>query len=488
MENIELTMWSQLLSIIRKNSDKTAIEYGNHSINYLKLLARSESYVLALHKKGVKKGDYLVTRMSFSSDFIYLLLASIRLGCIFIPLSPEEKLDKFMMQSGPDKIKMLFCSIDTYDKSLLKELSSIEIEEVVLFSYDVQKDSSLENHFANSGRNIISGTSFAVSGLYYDPYYSDVLSCILPFENVSLNDVLMCIYDRECKLFVPYTGNDLMDMCVINSECGLGKVLCYYSKSSILGIVDGIINPILNGATIICESMVNKNLLSYSLLLNKPNTIYCGIEHWYKICYELSTVKQVKKAICPQLKKVKITEGLLPREKSFFKKIARDHRFGCANYSGGNLKIRSFEVGTRQEPKSISIEELGNCEYPLSLLEKYILESSDEVLSASVFLGDELNKKVVLIDIELSFLGERSEDERILKDIVIKLNDTLPDELKDSIYFLVNQMAYGQIKAYRNLDKENLKKESLDVLLSYREIEEWVKSDAKTFMLAFKNI
>jgi myxalamid-type nonribosomal peptide synthetase MxaA len=68
------------------SGEATAIRFGETSLNYAQLMERIEQIAAALHQSGVKRGDRVGILMKRSLDLIPALLATWRVGALYVPI------------------------------------------------------------------------------------------------------------------------------------------------------------------------------------------------------------------------------------------------------------------------------------------------------------------------------------------------------------------------------------------------------------------
>lgn len=94
------------------NPNKVALEYHHHNgierVTYGRLEQFTQQTMHYLHQLGVQQGDRVAVQLPKCIPFIYLYLATIRMGAIFLPLNPaypEQELTYFLENAG---VKLLF--------------------------------------------------------------------------------------------------------------------------------------------------------------------------------------------------------------------------------------------------------------------------------------------------------------------------------------------------------------------------------------------
>ncbi len=86
----------------RAAREATAIRFGGASLNYAQVMARVEQIAAALHQNGVKRGDRVGILMKRSLDLIPALLATWRVGALYVPMDtgfPQSRIAYMLSDS-----------------------------------------------------------------------------------------------------------------------------------------------------------------------------------------------------------------------------------------------------------------------------------------------------------------------------------------------------------------------------------------------------
>ena len=102
---------------VAKTSNSTAIIFGDEKLTYKQLKNKVIAFSNYLLKQGVKKGDIIGTLLDRSSNLIVAMLAIMKCGCVYLPISnkmPKERIEyisknsklKFIITTKSNKIKL----------------------------------------------------------------------------------------------------------------------------------------------------------------------------------------------------------------------------------------------------------------------------------------------------------------------------------------------------------------------------------------------
>jgi len=83
--------------------EKTAIEYGNHSITYHELNKHSNYLANWILSKGIKQQDFIAILLEDRSQIITSIIGILKAGCIFVPMTsdiPIERLETMINESN----------------------------------------------------------------------------------------------------------------------------------------------------------------------------------------------------------------------------------------------------------------------------------------------------------------------------------------------------------------------------------------------------
>jgi long-chain acyl-CoA synthetase len=86
---------------------KTAVVCGDVRVSYGDLSNRVESLAAVLHAHGVVRGDRVVLLLESSVEFAVAVHAVLKLGAVFVPVSPLTKTDKLAYMLGDTRARAL---------------------------------------------------------------------------------------------------------------------------------------------------------------------------------------------------------------------------------------------------------------------------------------------------------------------------------------------------------------------------------------------
>ena len=102
----EKTVLDLILEQVQVRPEQIAVRFGEASLNYGQLAGRVEALVATLHASGVKHGDRVGILMKRSLDLIPALLATWRVGALYVPMDigfPKSRLS-YMMSTADIQI------------------------------------------------------------------------------------------------------------------------------------------------------------------------------------------------------------------------------------------------------------------------------------------------------------------------------------------------------------------------------------------------
>lgn len=86
---------------------KTAIVCGTERVSYGELATRVDALASLLHQRGVRRGDRVALYLEPSVEFAVAVHAVLRLGAVFMPISPLTKADKLAYMLGDTRAAAL---------------------------------------------------------------------------------------------------------------------------------------------------------------------------------------------------------------------------------------------------------------------------------------------------------------------------------------------------------------------------------------------
>lgn len=96
--------------------DKVAIEKGNCHITYSELQIRKNYVAHGIHSKNISKGELIGIYVNEKIDFIYSLLGTLDVGCIFVPLDPQLPIKRIKTMVDIIGIKDFIVSVENQNK------------------------------------------------------------------------------------------------------------------------------------------------------------------------------------------------------------------------------------------------------------------------------------------------------------------------------------------------------------------------------------
>jgi len=86
---------------------RTAVVCGDERVSYAELSKQAESLAALLHAHGVVRGDRVVLLLESSVEFAVAVHAVLKLGAVFVPVSPLTKTDKLAYMLGDTRARAL---------------------------------------------------------------------------------------------------------------------------------------------------------------------------------------------------------------------------------------------------------------------------------------------------------------------------------------------------------------------------------------------
>lgn len=99
----EQTVLDRITEQAQASSEAMAIRFGDESLKYGQLIGRIESIASVLHQRGVKRGDCVGILMKRSLDLIPALLATWRVGALYVPMDigfPQQRIAYMLEDSN----------------------------------------------------------------------------------------------------------------------------------------------------------------------------------------------------------------------------------------------------------------------------------------------------------------------------------------------------------------------------------------------------
>ncbi|WP_342147723.1 AMP-binding protein [Rickettsiella endosymbiont of Aleochara curtula] len=126
------TLVSKFQQTVEKHPNNAALCYNNESLTYKEVDQKSTDLAYALYQKGVKRGDLVGIHLTANHLFFIAELAILKLGAVFVPLSPEHPAKYLKSIINDSKINTFVIDNNTaslFDQELATyKLISIESE------------------------------------------------------------------------------------------------------------------------------------------------------------------------------------------------------------------------------------------------------------------------------------------------------------------------------------------------------------------------
>ena len=100
----ERLLWQRFETNVQDYSDSIAVVYGSRELTYAKLHELALSYAAQFHAAGVKRGDIVALYHARSVEFLAGMLATWRLGAVYLPLEikhPKDRIAAVLHQAQP---------------------------------------------------------------------------------------------------------------------------------------------------------------------------------------------------------------------------------------------------------------------------------------------------------------------------------------------------------------------------------------------------
>lgn len=450
-ENRNRSIWEELLIQNKDRMDEVAIEYRMNDITYREMFTKVDEYAMGLASRGFKKGDEVLACVSNTPEFIYLLLAASKMGCIFNSIG--EWFDKDYLEEIIEKNKtgIIFVSDDNYPE--LKDVidKSATVKEVLLFSladslplmdgksvdlFEMidKKFKVFKNRFLDfargSSKKMLWQEKFIQEGREYAMRELGIIEKDDPeafrkatYAKVDLDDPFTVTYTsgttdpgrpkatlhavRSLSLLARFKKSDVSGM----PEMEDVRVLAHIPSYVFAEISTSIIDPLYLGCTVIPEPIYDKEYFPYGIILNRPNMSAGSVGFWRNLGMKLLYNDTFKNVKCGYLYIPIVTgEAMGKGEEKFFNYVARKKKFGVDklriptvfSIGGGTneftgIFVTLFKAYQNLLPKH-SINKIPVGQTPLGLAEVEILD--DEGYPVEIGESGE-----IVVDTECNMLG-----------------------------------------------------------------------------------
>ena len=99
------------------NPDRTAVVFGNKTLNYSELEQRSNQIANYLLSKGTKKGDLIGIYLDRSLEMITGILGILKAGAAYLPVDPEYPAERINFMLGDAGLQLILCNNKTIENS-----------------------------------------------------------------------------------------------------------------------------------------------------------------------------------------------------------------------------------------------------------------------------------------------------------------------------------------------------------------------------------
>lgn len=106
--------------------DATAVVGGETRLTYCELAERVDRAALALLASGIGKGDRVAVLAPPSADFLLLLLASLKVGAVWMGLNPKYRLEELAHVVGDARPTLVFARSAIEGRSYAAELADLQ--------------------------------------------------------------------------------------------------------------------------------------------------------------------------------------------------------------------------------------------------------------------------------------------------------------------------------------------------------------------------
>lgn len=158
---------------VKESPQEIAYIYDNNTITYEDLNIRSNKLANYLKRNGVKKGMYISICLEKSFDMIIGILATMKLGCAYIPLDPEYPLSRLesIIKDTNTKYMITQTSVDNVEsfngKKIIidKEKTFIDEENYNNINCEIKKDDILNIIYTSSSTGKPKGVNVSIKSV-----------------------------------------------------------------------------------------------------------------------------------------------------------------------------------------------------------------------------------------------------------------------------------------------------------------------------------
>lgn len=519
------TMFDKICRVNKDNLNTPAIYYMGRNITYKELFLKANRYAMSLYSLGYRAGSEILACVSSMPEYIFLILASIKLGCRLHPVKEEfsylylkeliDQNEQGYIFLSDDKLLKFKYVIDRCERikgavvfSLDSSINIIRYERYLQFLRKVGRNLVCLNPRTLSQDNpfleVFDASSFVDLGSEYVEEYMGfdsakhhnyAMNYMLPMEELDDDTPIFTTYlSDEPEIYgyktVDHTRRDLMFLEDESKDFKhvQGKKLLAYVPNHVFAHIEYILSSLYMGTTLICEPVFKKELFPHIVYNTGANIVIANNQFWKELFLKMHENSNLKEEICGNLGFPFFSDIASNGEKKLFNSVAQKDFF-IRPYPIMSLS-HYYRLSNNDEP-CVTLKD-GTC-FPLKVISRTVEKDEKYILSSIVVkTQDEFEDEKIVIYVEYQPLWwEGKNTLEVLKDAVIRLDSVIPEELKNKIYMrpifphepldrFYNFSGRKDINRCANMELD-------DRCIPYTEIREEVVYDAKTFMLLPKN-
>ncbi len=518
------TMFDEIKSLNKDNSG-IAILYKKRKISYRELFLRANRFAMSLYTLGYRAGDEILVSSSNLPELIILLLASLKLGCNLHPIKKEFSKEYLIKLIDENKRGYLFLSTDRLLNFARVIEDSERIKGIVTFSaFGSLKVGSREQYLCDlrkSGETLVNLNPFEVFekskfleifptsefdalGQEYISEYMEVdskkhrsyvMDAIIPEKEVDDNTPLFTTYMSEEPEIYGYETvvHSKRDFNFYEKCEGFNKDLFdYVRKLKILGYVpnhvfayfDYVLTTLYMGSTVVCEPVLSKNFFTHAIVDSCADVVIANSGYWEHFMLKAKKDSNLLDSVSWSLKFPLICG--INSCKGFRKLFDETIRKKCLIHPYEISKLKNYYKFSGEKDESILLS--NGEEFFLKVIDDVVDDDPRYILSCmTVKTMDEYYDEVIVIYLKFQPLwwGYKSLRD-ITKELIIRIDKVLPEELKEKIYIRPIFPFEPQEPFYNSYGKKDVDRCSNigldDRCEPYNGLRQEVVDDAKTFM------